>query len=187
MSPKESIWQELTWTWAYSTGHQASDQRLEAAAKAAWPYAMLCAWTYLNDHHAAHDLMDLAVENTSQYALRQQDLPVRHLVWRMKSVIRRRARQQAAKRRFEVPYGSLLEVEKLYFVEPDAQERVYAGELMDRLAPFAQSIAKWRWLGFSWREIAQQLEMDHTVVRRAFFREIASLLDTLSRSRGDSK
>ena len=24
------IWQELTWSWAYSTGHPASDRRLEA-------------------------------------------------------------------------------------------------------------------------------------------------------------
>jgi len=104
----------------------------------------------------------------------------------MKSVIRRRARQQVARRRFEVPYGSLLEVEKFHFVEPDAENRVYAEELMDRLTPFAQSIAKWRWLGFSWREIAQQLEMDHTVVRRAFFREIASLLNAIS-SKDESK
>jgi hypothetical protein len=148
---------------------------------------MLCAWTYLNDHHAAHDLMDLAVENTSQYALRRQDLPVRNLVWRMKSIIRRRARQQVARRRFEVPYGSLLEIEKFYFVEPDTDNRVYAEELMDRLTPFARSIAKWRWLGFSWREIALQLEMDHTVVRRAFFREIASLLNAISRSKDESK
>jgi hypothetical protein len=148
---------------------------------------MLCAWTYLNDHHAAHDLMDLAIESTSQYALRRQDLPVKNLVWKMKSVIRRRAGQQVARRRFEVPYGSLLDVEKLHFVQPDAEKRVYAEELLDRLTPFAQSIAKWRWLGFSWREIALQLEMDHTVVRRAFFREIGSMLDELNRSKDNSK
>jgi hypothetical protein len=187
MSPKESIRQELTWTWAYSTGHQASDQRLEAAARAAWPYAMLCAWTYLNDHHAAHDLMDLAVERTSEYALRQPDLPLKKLVWRMKSVIRRSARQQVARRRFEVSYGSLLDVENLHFVGPDAEERVYVEELLNRLTPLAQSIAKWRSLGFSWREIGRQLEMDHTVVRRAFFREIASSLKALSGFEGESK
>lgn len=38
--------------------HPASDQKLEIAAKAAWPYALLCSWSYLNDLAAAHDLMD---------------------------------------------------------------------------------------------------------------------------------
>jgi hypothetical protein len=63
MQPQGRIWQELTWSWAYSTGHPTSDQRLEAAAKAVWPYALFCAWTYLNDHAAAHDLLDHAVQN----------------------------------------------------------------------------------------------------------------------------
>jgi hypothetical protein len=36
MQPHGRIWQELTWSWAYSTGHPTSDQRLEAAAKTAW-------------------------------------------------------------------------------------------------------------------------------------------------------
>jgi hypothetical protein len=35
MQPHGRIWQELTWSWAYSTGHPTSDQRLEAAAKTA--------------------------------------------------------------------------------------------------------------------------------------------------------
>jgi hypothetical protein len=42
-------------------------------------------------------------------------------------------------------------------------------------------------LGYSWREIADSLEMDHTVVRRAYFREVETLLNELSRSRGGRK
>src|SRR5271163_2342810 len=75
MQPQGRIWQELTWSWAYSTGHPASDQRLEAAAKVAWPYALLCAWTYLNDHAAAHDLMDHAVQNAFDYLGRHTECP----------------------------------------------------------------------------------------------------------------
>jgi hypothetical protein len=46
MPPRGPGWEELTWSWAYTAGHQASDQKLEAAAKAAWSYSLLCAWTY---------------------------------------------------------------------------------------------------------------------------------------------
>src|SRR5260370_38086934 len=89
MASKGRIWQELTWSWAFSTGHHASDQKLAAAAEAAWPYALLYAWTYLNDHDAAHDLMDHAIENTRNYAGRHADFSVEKLKWRMKSTLKR--------------------------------------------------------------------------------------------------
>jgi hypothetical protein len=97
MQPRGRIWQELTWSWAYSTGHPTSDQRLEAAAKAAWPFALLCAWIYLNDPAAAHDLMDHDVENAFNYLDRHTDCPDKKLAWRVKSVLKRRARQQSRK------------------------------------------------------------------------------------------
>lgn len=185
MPPKGRSWQELTWSWAYSTGHPASDQRLEAAAEAAWPYALLCAWTYLTDGDAAHDLMDHAVENASRYAIRHSDSTLDKLTSRIKSVLRRRAKQLAAKRSHELSYGSLFDLEQVYAGQPETEQRVYANELLARLSPFAQSIVHWRWLGYSWREIAGQLEMDHTAVRRAYFRELAAVLHSLSRP-GDS-
>ena len=181
MPPKGSIGQELTWSWACSTGHPASDQRLDAAAKAAWPYAVLCAWTYLNDHDSAHDLMDLAVRKAAGYAADHPDSPPNKLTGCMKSAIRRRAKQLAAARSRELSYGSLRALEKVYAGQPEAEQRVYANELLAHLSPFGQSIVKWRWLGFSWREIARQLEMDHTAVRRAYFREMEVLLRSLSR------
>lgn len=91
MKPHGRIWQELTWSWASSTGNPALDQRLDAAAHTAWPYAKLCAWTYLNDHTAAHDIMDHAVENASSYISRHAEYSKEKLVLRFKSVIRRRA------------------------------------------------------------------------------------------------
>jgi len=101
MQPHGRIWQELTWSWAYSTGHPTSDQRLEAAAKAAWPYALLCAWTYLNDHAAAHDLMDHAVQNTFDYLGRHTDCPDKKLAWRIKGASSSVARGNNPRRRVE--------------------------------------------------------------------------------------
>jgi hypothetical protein len=38
----------------------------------------------------------------------------------------------------------------------------------------------WRSMDYSWREIAAKVELDHTSVRRAFNREVNSLLQDLS-------
>ena len=103
MPPTGPSWEELTWSWAFTTGHLASDQKLEAAAKAAWSYSLLCAWTYLNDHDAAHELMDHAVQNASRYVTRHPNSPSEKLIARIKSVIRRRAKQLAARRSRELP------------------------------------------------------------------------------------
>ena len=181
MPSKYSIGQGLTWSWAFSTGHPASDQRMDAAAKAAWSYAVLCAWTYLNDQDSAHDLMDFAVHKVAGYAANHPETPQNKLTGRIKSAVRRRAKQLSARRSHELSYGSLIALEKEHTFRPDAEQRVYAGELLSRLSPFAQSIANGRWLGYSWREIARQFEMDHTAIRRAYFREMEALLKSLSR------
>lgn len=180
MPPKCSIGQGLTWSWAYSTGHPASDQNVDAAAKAGWSYALLCAWTYLNDEDSAHDLMDFAVQKAAGYAARHPDSPPNKLTGRIKSAIRRRAKQLAAARSRELSYGSLIGFEKVYTGQPEAEQRVFANELLARLSPFGQSIAKWRSVGYSWREIASQIQMDHTAIRRAYFREIEALVKSLS-------
>jgi hypothetical protein len=187
MAPKGRTWQELTWNWAFSTGHLASDQKLAAAAEAAWPYAVLYAWTYLNDLNSAHDLMDYAIENTRGYYARHPDYPLEKFKWRMRSSLKRRAKQQASKRGFELQAASLLQLQEGLFSEPIAEQHVYAKELLEALSPFARTIANRRWLGYSWREIARALEMDHTVVRRAFFREVEKLLAELSRARRGSR
>jgi hypothetical protein len=185
MPPKVSIRQGLTSSWAYSTGHPASDQRLDAAAKAAWSYALLCAWTYLNDQDSAHDLMDVAVQKVAGYAARHPDSTPNKLTGRIKAALRPRAKQLAAGRSRELSYGSLLAFERIYAGRPDAEQRVYANELLSRLSPFAQSIANGRWLGYTWRDIASRFGMDHTAIRRAYFREMEALLKSISQP-GDS-
>jgi hypothetical protein len=70
----------------------------------------------------------------------------------------------------------------MYVVRSEAEQRVYVNELFAKLSPFAQSIVEWRWLGYSWRTIAEHLDMDHTAVRRAYLREMESLRYSLSQS-----
>ena len=137
MPPKDTRWQDLTWSWACSTGQSASDQALDTAAQAAWPYAVLCAWTYLNDRDSAHDLMDYAVQNASEYLERHPGAPVKKLTARIKSVLRRRAKQLAAKRSHELSHGSLADLEQMYSGRPEIEQRVYANELLAQLSPFA--------------------------------------------------
>jgi hypothetical protein len=185
MTPNGRTWRELTWSWAYSTGHPASDQKLEAAARAAWPYACLCAWTFLNDHDSAVDLMDHAAHNASRYLARHGDPSEPKLTARIKSVVRRRAKQLAARRSRELSSGSMRDMEQLRVGHPEAEQRAYANQLFARLSPTAQSVFEWRWLGYSWREIGGKLEMDHSALRRAYFREMGLVLSSLS-SPGDS-
>jgi DNA-directed RNA polymerase specialized sigma24 family protein len=186
MPPIEPHWEELTWSWAWTTGHLASDRRLEPAAKAAWPYALLCAWTYLNDRDAVHDLMEHAIRNAGDYLARHPESSDQKLAARIKSVIRRRAKQILHRQNRETPSGSLSDLEHLCQEASEVEQRAIANELFSRLSPFAQSVFNRRWIGYTWREIAAELELDHTVVRRAYFRELKSLLRSLSRS-GESR
>ena len=187
MPPNGRSWQVLTWSWACSTGHPASDQVLEAAANAAWPHALLCAWTFLYDHDSAHDLMDHAAQNASDYIARHPDVSLHKLTVRIRSELRRRAKQLAAKRKHEILYGSITDLEHLLVTRPEIELQIYAKELFAQLSPFAQSIAHERWLGYSWRKIARSLEMDHTSVRDAYYRELGSLQQSLSRHGDSSK
>jgi DNA-directed RNA polymerase specialized sigma24 family protein len=173
--------EDLSWSWAWSTGHLASDQKLEPAAKAAWPYALLCAWTYLNDRDAAHDLMEHAVRNAGEYFVRHPDSTEQKLNARIRSVLRRRAKQIANQRHREIASGSLVDLEHLRAVSGQVEEMAIANELFSRLSPFAQSVLNRREFGYKWREIAAELDLDHTVVRRAYFRELQSFLRSLSR------
>jgi DNA-directed RNA polymerase specialized sigma24 family protein len=176
MSPQSRNWEELTQSW----GQPASDQRMQAAAKAAWPYAIACAWTYLNDRDSAHDLMDHAIHTASQYIKHHTDAPLDNLTVKLKDIIRSRAKRIAAKNQREIPSGSLFELEKMLAVPPEAEQMAIANELFGRLPPVTQSVVRWRILGYSWREIGQQLEMHHTVVRRAYIRELESLHQSIS-------
>jgi len=182
MPPSESHWEELTWSWAWSTGRRASDQKLEPAARAAWPYALLCAWSYLNDRDAAYDLMDHAVRKADEYLARHPEVADLKLVAHFKSFIRRRAKQIARKYSREIACGLLPDLERLLVGLSNVEQQVIAGEMFERLSPVAQFVFDRREQGYSWRKIAAGLELDHTVVRRAYIRELESLRCGVSRS-----
>lgn len=175
-------WDDLTWNWAYTTGHQASDQKLQTAAKAAWSYCTLCAWTYLNDRDSARELMDHALGNACQYLIRHPDSTEEKLLARLRSSLRRKAKQMSARRDRERSSGSMADMEQLLVHQLGMEQMVYARELLSRLSPFAQGVVSLRWHGYTWRQIANEFDMDHTAVRRAYLRELDSLLQNLSRS-----
>lgn len=180
MPPNGRSWQALTWSWACTTGHPASDQVLEAAANAAWPYAVLCAWTFLNDHDAAHELMDHAIQNATEYITRHPNVSSVKVSARVKSEIRRQAKHLARRQNREHPNGSAIDFEAICACQPDTEQHIYAREIFARLPPFAQEIVNRRWHGYSWREIGRDLEMDYSEVRKAYFRELGELLRNLS-------
>ena len=181
MPPNGRSWQVLTWSWACTTGHPASDQVLEAAANAAWPYALLCAWTFLNDPHSAHDLMDHAIRNATEYIARHPSSNSGKITARVKSEIRREVKHLAFKRKRECPSGSTSDLESLCASQPEIEQGIYAKQIFARLSPFAQAVINRRWLGYSWREIGRDMEMDYSEVRKAYFRELGLLLENLSR------
>ena len=124
--------------------------------------------------------MEHAVRNAGKYLSRHPESTEQKLLARIRSVIRRRAKQIAHQRRREVASGSLLDLEHLGTYEGDVEENAIANELFSRLSRFAQTVLNRRWIGYTWREIAAELDLDHTVVRRAYFRELQSLLRSLS-------
>jgi DNA-directed RNA polymerase specialized sigma24 family protein len=123
--------------------------------------------------------MDHAIHTASEYMRDHADVLAEHLVVRLKDIIRSRAKRIAAKSSREVSLGSLSELEKMLAVPPQAEQMAIASELFGRLSPFTQSVVRWRLLGYSWREIGQQLEMHHTAIRRAYLRELESLLESV--------
>jgi DNA-directed RNA polymerase specialized sigma24 family protein len=125
--------------------------------------------------------MEHAVRNTGEYFSRHPDTTEQKLAARIRSVIRRRAKQMAHQRRREVASGSFLDLEHLRASTGEVEESTIASELFSRLSPFAQSVLNRREFGYTWRDIAVEMDLDHTVVRRAYFRELQSLLRSLSR------
>ncbi|MFZ0395082.1 MAG: hypothetical protein WBX09_19865 [Terracidiphilus sp.] len=129
----------------------------------------------------AYDLMEHALSNAGEYFARHPDSTEQKLTARIRSVIRRRAKQIAHQRRREVASGSLLDLEHLRVSAGEVEESAIENELLLRLSPFAQSVFNRREFGYTWRDIAAELDLDHTVVRRAYFRELQSLRRSLSR------
>jgi hypothetical protein len=107
---------------------------LEAAANAAWPYALLCAWTFLDDHAAAYDLMDHAIQNSTEYVARHPNATSVKVRARVKSEIRRHAKYQVNRQRREYPNGLAADFEAMCACQPDIEQHTYATEIFAGLA-----------------------------------------------------
>ncbi len=92
--------------------------------------------------------MEHAVHNTCRYVARHPEAPPEKLTNRIKSVIRRRARQLSARRSRELPFGLTLDMEALLAGELEAEKRVFANELLSRMSPFARAIVNRRASGY---------------------------------------
>ena len=139
----------------------------------------------MNDHDTAYDLMDHAIQNTTEYIARHPSVTSVKVKARVKSEIRRQAQCLARRQRREYPNGLATDLEVMSVCQPDIEQHTYATEIFAGLSPFAQGIINRRWHGYSWREIGRDLEMDYSEVRKAYFRELGSLLRDLARP-GDS-
>jgi hypothetical protein len=167
--------QGSSWSWINPSASAASCRSLQTAANAVWPYAKYCAWSYLDDDCSAYDLMDYAIEHSGKYLARFQfEPPTEKLVSRLRPLIRRRAKQ-LARRRVGIPSGALLDLEEFaqqLREQPEAEQRVYAREILEKLSPQARAVALWRRMGYSWRVIGRNLDLEHSHLRRAYLREI---------------
>jgi len=162
-----------------STLEEETRQRLIAAACHAWPYARKSAWCYLQDESLAPELLESALLVVQAYAKKQSPAPdIRKLGARLRSQIRRVAKQRANHLRLEDRRGSLLDLDPLALQTAATQiESLFVTEVLDRLSPAARNVAYAISVGFSWREIATQLATDQSTVRRAFRREILAVLN----------
>ena len=156
----------------------AARELLLAAARSAWPYARRSAWSYLHDESLAAELLEKAVEKITPYVGRASSLPSSAKVLaRLRSEVRRLAKQEAHRRRFEEYRGTVLDLELLApTYVPNMEERLLLEEFLNLVSPYGRIIAQGLRLGYTWREIADDFNTDHSAVRRAFRREADAAL-----------
>ena len=99
---------------------------------------------------------------------------------RLRSQIRRTAKQIANRKSRETCAGSLQDLD-MYSPSsnPDPLQQILLKEVFHLLSPQAKEIATWIWMGYSWREIGRICGIDHSTVRLAFRREAHAALTRL--------
>ena len=167
------------WKWEASLD-ETLKAKLLTAAESCWNYARHSAWSYLHDATFADEILEESLEVVRSYALRTSPSPpVAKLTARLRSQIRRVAKQRA-KRLREEPKGSLRELELFSRVDhPDPTDLLYLEEVLKLLSPQAKEVAGWIRTGYSWREIGKLSGIDHTAIRKAFRRETDAALAQL--------
>jgi len=97
---------------------------------------------------------------------RHPNLPDEKLVGHFKGFIRRRAKQIAGKRSREIAYGLLPDLEHLLVGSSGLEQRVNASEMVARFSPFIQTVIDRCDLGYTWRQVAAEMELDRSVGER---------------------
>jgi hypothetical protein len=175
---------DLLWRWENVLDEELKN-KLSVAVQANWAYARLSAWSYLRDETLAVEMMEKAIEAVRSYALRSTSPPsTKKLSARLHSQIRRIAKQGAHRLQRENLAGSLHDIE-IYAptINPDPTDLLLLKQIFSLLSPQAQDIWTWLWMGYSWREIGKSFQIDHSVVRMSFRREVDAALAHLGNTR----
>jgi DNA-directed RNA polymerase specialized sigma24 family protein len=166
------------WKWRDSLREELQAQLMNAY-EAVLPFARFSAWSFLHDGALANELLEEAMESVHAYALKASPPPATSkLAARLRSQVRRVAKQRANRQSKEECAGSLLDMERYHLMAEtnDLAEMILIKEIVGRLSPEARNIATWIWMGYSWREIGKTLDIDQDSIRLAFRREADRVL-----------
>jgi DNA-binding NarL/FixJ family response regulator len=154
-----------------------------SAAEGAWSYAQRMAWSYLNDDSLAADLLERALSVVSRNVASANPLPTKsYIQGYLCNQVRRIAKQEANRNKRQEYVGSLGDLEMLATPRARAaEEEVFLQQLLSHFSPQAQRIALAIRAGYTWREIAEQFDTEHSVVRRAFRVEADRALQKVGR------
>jgi DNA-directed RNA polymerase specialized sigma24 family protein len=172
---------DALWKWRDSLREELQP-RLMTAYEEVLPFARYSAWSFLHDGALANELLEEAMESVHAYALKTSPPPATSkLAARLRSQVRRVAKQRANRQSKEDCVGSLLDMERDHLMAEtnDLTEMVLIKEIVGRLSPEARKIATWIWMGYSWREIGKTLDIDQNSIRLAFRREADRVLSEL--------
>ncbi len=171
------------WRWGSALEPSARKLLLEAVHRN-HQYAAFVAWVKLHDHAMADVLIDAALDAVIPFVLRCTSLPMQSKVSaRLRSQIRRVAKQKAHQVRLEEPKGLLYELAVLARGRAgDLSDTFLISEICSELSPRARDVAEGIRQGYSWREIARSLNLSESSVRQSFRREVDAAL--LKRNKG---
>ncbi len=170
--------------WYLGSSDPAVDQMFRRACALAWPYALYCATRYHHDPDFAYDLMDAAVQNAERYYRRfDGERTALQLTYRITSVVRRLSKRRA--HRSEMAVGTLSELELLarrLAVQSNIEQDAFIRRVLERMTARTRRIVYWRLAGHTWRQIADELGVDHITVWRQTKKELLGLLELKSDS-----
>lgn len=169
------------WKWRDSLTEELQ-AGLRAAYEEVLPFARYTSWSYLHDGTLAAELLEAAMDSIYPFALKSSPAPpIAKLAARLRSQVRRVAKQRANRQSKEECAGSLHDMERNHLISEtlDVNEMILIKEIVGRLSPEARNIATWIWMGYSWREIGKTLDIDQDSIRLAFRREADRVLSEL--------